>query len=543
MANTTSIQILSDEMYELLMSVKNAQKNQPNLTMEKFTGTDGDEPSSYSDAQINAIMDFWKNPVDNYIKVSDLTGTGQKLDEISMSFKDQLTQSETRNNEAIKALSDRVEDELKKNGETLAQSLKEHQEKAFSAFEEKQNKSIENLQAKHEQALKDSEERQQKQFADFSSKLFADLDAKLSSFSSAVALQLDEIKSSQKTAKPKAEKVNESAAESKPETNETVSKASEPGEQTGEPENDTAEAVKSDANEKANSENTEGGEVQTAEPDVAPEVRSEDDGGSVNKAEAVSEAKAEGADAQSVAESGTSENGKSSKMIHEIVEAYSADFAQVIAELRNVNHSLVQLREDFGTLKTDLDELKKEVSEISCISPVPLESHEFEKSDGSDDVINKIVRETAMSSLLTSPLAILDATLRKYRDSFAQRYAAAMGCLMAQDGEVNLQFGRNAQQSLDLVTKNSGDYQRAVMALTQSPAPKTPQAETKPEHLQSQNVKKPVKPASHTAVKRNEVKRTAESGRVEQPPKETLPKPSDQAFLHMINDYDGGDLK
>lgn len=539
-----AIQILSDEMYELLMSVKNAQKGQPGITLEQFTGAEGDDAPIYTDDQINAIMDFWDKSLDNYIKASELTGNGQKIEEMSASFKEQLTQSETRNNEAIKALSDRVEDELKKNGETLAQSLKEHQEKAFSAFEEKQNKAIEDLQAKQEQALKDSEERQQQRFEEFSSKLIDSLDAKLSSFSSAVALQLDEIKGLRKTEQPKAEDSgNVSAAESKPETNETVSKASEPGEQTGEPENDTAEAVKSDANEKANSENTEGGEVQTAEPDVAPEVRSEDDGGSVNKAEAVSEAKAEGADAQSVVESGTSENGKSSKMIHESVEAYSADFAQVIAELRNVNHSLVQLREDFGTLKTDLDELKKEVSEISCISPVPLESHEFEKSDGSDDVINKIVRETAMSSLLTSPLAILDATLRKYRDSFAQRYAAAMGCLMAQDGEVNLQFGRNAQQSLDLVTKNSGDYQRAVMALTQSPAPKTPQAETKPEHLQSQNVKKPVKPASHTAVKRNEVKRTAESGRVEQPPKETLPKPSDQAFLHMINDYDGGDLK
>ena len=504
-----AMQILNDEMYELLVSVKNAQRAQPNLTMEKFTGTDGDEPSSYSDAQINAIMDFWKNPVDNYIKVSDLTGTGQKLDEISMSFKDQLTQSETRNNEAIKALSDRVEDELKKNGETLAQSLKEHQEKAFSAFEEKQNKSIENLQAKHEQALKDSEERQQKQFADFSSKLFADLDAKLSSFSSAVALH-DEIKSSQ-TAQPKAEKVNESAVESKPESENNNENTSE----------NTSEQLKQSAESENNSAS---GDKSESEVNKQPEVRSD-----------------EGADAQGGAETASSESGEPSggQGVHESVEASSADLAQVIAELRNLTRSVDKLSENF---KTGFDELKKEVSEISCISPVPLEPKDPEKTDGSDDVINKIVKETAMSSLLASPLAILDATLRQYRDSFARRYEAAMGCLMAQDGEVNLQFGRNAQQSLELVKNNRADYQHAVMALTQSPVATKPKAE----HPQSVGVKEPakrVRNVSHTTVKRNDVKRVDEHERSVNHSQETSPKPGAQSYAKLISDVNGSELK
>lgn len=526
-----AMQILNDEMYELLVSVKNAQRAQPNLTMEKFTGTDGDEPSSYSDAQINAIMDFWKNPVDNYIKVSDLTGTGQKLDEISMSFKDQLTQSETRNNEAIKALSDRVEDELKKNGETLAQSLKEHQEKAFSAFEEKQNKSIENLQAKHEQALKDSEERQQKQFADFSSKLFADLDAKLSSFSSAVALH-DEIKSSQ-TAQPKAEKVNESAVESKPESENNNENTSE----------NTSEQLKQSAESENNSAS---GDKSESEVKKQPEVRS-DEGASEDEAGEESEhvSKDEGADAQGGAETASSESGEPSggQGVHESVEASSADLAQVIAELRNLTRSVDKLSENF---KTGFDELKKEVSEISCISPVPLEPKDPEKTDGSDDVINKIVKETAMSSLLASPLAILDATLRQYRDSFARRYEAAMGCLMAQDGEVNLQFGRNAQQSLELVKNNRADYQHAVMALTQSPVATKPKAEGKSEHPQSVGVKEPakrVRNVSHTTVKRNDVKRVDEHERSVNHSQETSPKPGAQSYAKLISDVNGSELK
>lgn len=499
-----ALQILNDEMYELLVAVKNAQRGQPGLTMEEYTGTDGDEPSVYTDEQINAIMDFWKNPIDNYIKVSEITGTGQKLEEISASFKDQLTQSETRNNEAIKALSDKVEDEIRKNGESLAQSLKEHQEH-------------------QEQALKDSEERQQKQFE----KLFADLDAKLSSFSSAVALH-DEIKSSQ-TAQPKAEKVNESAAESKPESennNENNSEnTSEQPEQVAESENNSASGDKSES-----------------EVNKQPEVRS-DKGVPEDEAGAESEhvSKNEGADAQGGAETASSESGEPSggQGVHESVEASSADLAQVIAELRNLTRSVDKLSENF---KTGFDELKKEVSEISCISPVPLEPKDPEKTDGSDDVINKIVKETAMSSLLASPLAILDATLRQYRDSFAQRYKAAMGCLMAQDGEVNLQFGRNAQQSLELVKNNRADYQHAVMALTQSPVATKPKAE----HPQSVGVKEPAKRVrivSHTTVKRNDVKRVDEHERSVNHSQETSPKPGAQSYAKLISDVNGSELK
>ena len=534
-----AMQILSDEMYELLMAVKNAQKSQPDLTMEQFTGTDVDDTPVYNDDQMKAIMDFWDKPLDNYIKASELTQNGQKLEEMSASFKEQLARSEERNNEAIKALSDRVEDGIKKNGETLAQSLN-------SAFEKKQYKAIEDLQAKQEQALKESEERQQKRFEDFSSKLFDSLDAKLSSFSSAVALQLDEIKSTQKPTQPSAEGTNgnESVAESKPESkndNENNSEnTSEQPEQAAEPENSTVNTDKSETDGNEQPEGTEGG--------AAPEVKPEPENVPENKAEAESEpvSKDVGADAHCEAETVSSESGEQSggRAVHESMDAYSADFVQIIVELRTVNRSLGQLREDFSSLKSDLDELKKEVSEMSCISSAPLEPKDSEKTDGSDDVINKIVKETAMSSLLTSPLAILDATLRKYRDSFAQRYAAAMGCLMAQDGEVNLQFGRNAQQSLDLVTKNSADYQHAVMALTQSPvAPKAPKADVKSEHPQSVGVKKPVKSVSHTTVKRNDVKRGDERKRSEHHSQETPPKSGDQSYEKLISDVNGGELK
>lgn len=419
------ILILDDDMFNFFQFLKEYRRNNPDSSMDDLCDQkDEDGESIYSDEKINAIMDLWDVPASACLPASAITGTGAKLDELSAGFKRELASSEERSRAAMSSLESKLEEQAGKAEESAS---------------------------RHEKALAD---------------------------------QLSSLRGMLESMRQPA------PAAADPASQEEAGGSEEAG-------GDPASALQN-AGLPPSAEDEAPKDPQGGDPDAAPDDEGASEppsgtgangAGSGTGGDAIpacgsgSDASAGKGSPEPAAPACDAAQGKEDEPCHgqeadpqKPMQDASADeggVAGILSELKAVNSSLSSLRGDISSLKEEVGELSSAVRDFACVTPSPVQQDgggKEARDDGSGAVIDGIVRETASSGMLASPLSILSSSLRAYRDSFSRRYAASMACLMAQDGEVNAKFNRSAELSMKIVSGNASDYRKGMAALSQGEA-------------------------------------------------------------------------